>query len=301
MTQPSILEFGRSSTITVASVQIQNIGQKTGLHAWFQARRSIKPNEPNTCDLRLWNLAPASRKAIESAAAPIGGPATGPGAQPKAVPVKIEAGYVGAGGTSTIFLGEMRSAQTIRDHGTDDITELTTGDGDQAVILARSTAAFGKGANALTVAQQLLADMKLGQGNLGTVAAILQAQPLYGGGVVLKGSSWEHLQDLCTSCGLEVSCQGGVAQFTSLGQPLPGQAYRLSSDTGLLGSPSVDTKGVLSCETQMLPGLRPGASIVMDAKYVKGTYRIISIETTGDTWGDDWRHQIEAKRVGLAP
>lgn len=299
MTQPAISLFSRSSTVTVGPVQIQSIGQQLGLDVWFHVRRSLKPNEPNTCDLRLFNLSEDSRKAIESAGQPMPAPQNAPGAPSLIVPVKIEAGYEGLGGTSTIFLGEMRAGQTVRD-GPTTIMELTTGDGDTAMILARSTAAFGPGCNAYTVAKQLLSDMNMGQGNLSSVAAILRAAPLYSKGVVLKGSSWDHLLDLCRSCGLEVSVQSGCAQFTSLGQPLAGQAYVLSSGSGLYGSPSVDTKGVMSAECAMIPGLAPGAPIQMDAEYVQGLYRIVSIETTGDTASTEWGHKLEAKKYGLA-
>ena len=304
MTQPAVFNpasiqlFSRSSVITVGTIQVSNIGQSIGLDAWFQVRRSLKANEPNTCDLRLYNLAPSTLSALAAATQTVPSPANAPGSPLTVVPVKIVAGY--EGGTSTIFLGEMRSAQTITD-GADNVTELTTGDGDFATILARSVASFPPGTNAYTVAVKMLADMNLGQGNLSTVAPIMRASNLYSGGVVLKSSSWDHLRDLCASCGLEVSIQGGVAQFMPLGTPLIGQAYLLSSDTGLIGSPSVDTKNVLTCKTEMLPGIAPGVAIQLSSKYVKGTFRVTSVTTTGDTAGDDWCHEIEAKPQGWAP
>jgi hypothetical protein len=318
VTQPIPVQlFSRSSVVTVGSIEISNIGQQTGLDVWFQVRRSLKPGEPNSADLRIFNLSDDSRKAIEQSANGFvdkSGNITGRFVSAASVanltaedfasltpliPVKIDAGYEQAG-MSTIFLGEMRSAGVVGD-GPDMIVELNAGDGDQAMVLARSTAAFGPGCNAYTVALHLLSDANMGEGNIDSVATILKNAPLYSKGVVLKGSSWDHLLDLCRSCGLEVSVQHGVAQFTSLGQPLPGHAYKLSSDTGLIGSPSVDTKGVLSCQTLMLPGLAPGSPIEVDAKYVKGRFRIISIETTGETGGRDWYHRIEAKSIGRAP
>lgn len=296
MTQPApIVLKNRSCTVTVGTTQITNIAEQKGLDVWFTVRRSLKPGEPNTCDLRIYNLSDDSRKSIEAAAQPL--PQPGGGASTAtATPVEIVAGYDNA--TSTIFLGEMRAAQTVTD-GPDTVTELTTGDGDQAMVLSRSTTCFGAGANAYNVALQLLGDAKIGQGNIITVATTLRSAKLYQKGVVLKGNSWDHLVDLARGCGLEVSVQSGVAQWTSLGQPLPGQAYSLSSDSGLIGSPTVDTKGVLSCEVLMLPGLQPGSPIVLDAKYVKGQFRIVSMETVGDVSGNDWVHRIEAKRIGL--
>jgi hypothetical protein len=296
--------FSRSCTITVGTVQIQNVGLTTGLDVWFKVKRTLQAKEPSTADLKIWNLSDATRAVIESytqsgVASPAAAPGSKLGGLQAIVPVKIEAGYVG--NTSTLFLGEMRSAQTVADES-DLVTELNTGDGDEAKLLARSSASFGAGANALIVAKKLLADMGCGVGNIATVSSILQAAPLFAGGYVLKGNCMSHLSDLALSCGLEVSIQGGVAQWTTLGQPLGGQAYNLNADTGLIGSPTVDTKGVLNATCQLLPGINPGDPIVLSAKYVKGTFRVTSIETTGGTWaGQPWEHSIEAKRVGLAP
>jgi hypothetical protein len=295
---PSVQLFSRQASLTVGTVELDLIGQQLNLDFWFQVKRSLKPGEPNTCDVRMYNIADTTRKQIEQSAQPLPGPAQPGGIATKVVPVKIVAGYEGA--TETIFLGELRSAQTVTD-GADTTTELTSGDGDQATLIARSTACFGPGANALVVAKQLLSDMGLGIGNIAAVQAVLQSAPLFTKGVALKGNSMDRLIALARSCALEVSVQGGVAQWTTLGQPLAGQAYSLSSDTGLIGTPSVDTKGVLTFEMLLAPGIRPGAAVVMDAKYVQGTYRITSVETTGDTAGNSWGHQCEAKRIGLAP
>lgn len=295
MAQPSPINLAnRSATITVGPVQIANIGQQIGLDVWASCRRSLRANEPNTCDLRIWNLSDASRKAIEAAAQPNPGPAQ-PGGINTVVPVKVVAGYVGA--TSTLFLGEMRSAQTLID-GPDTVTELQTGDGDAASIMARLNAQFGAGASAYTVAKALFTAMGVGTGNLESFASILRASPLYAGGAVLKGNAMSILCDLAASCAIEVSLQQGVPQFAALGQPVGSSAYLLNSGTGLIGSPSMDTKGTLTCETLMLPGIRPGAPVQLDAEYVQGLFRVISVETTLDTKENDWNHLFECRRYG---
>lgn len=311
MTAAGVPLVNRASTITVGTVRIQNIGQQIGLDVWFQVRRSLKPKEPNTCDLRLYDLSPDQRAAIQASTTGSVAAITTKGSAKKApttkaaasptVPVTIEAGYVG--GTSVIFLGQMRSAQTVTD-GPSTVTELTTGDGDEATLLARSTASFPAGASAYTVAQQILSDMGCGPGNLASVAGVLKGTSMFTSGVVLKGNSLDHLCDLAAGCGLEVTVQNGVAQWTKLGQPVGGDAYLLSTtgpagNTGVIGSPTIDTKGILSIKTLLLPGLSPGQAISVNAKYVQGLYRIVSIETTGSTFDNDWSHDIQAKPYGL--
>ena len=247
--------FKRSCVVTVGTTRIANIGtnvtssdasgvQPTGLDVWFEVRRSLKVGEPNTCDLRLFNLSDSTRKAVEAGTGQRvtkggeivdqfvpAGEATDASIEEFAsatviTPVQIEAGYEGA--TSTIFLGELRSAQTVTD-GPDRVTELMTGDGDRAIIIARSNFSVGAGANAYQVVLQLLKDMKVGKGNIVSVEKTLRTSRLYSKGACIKGSSFDILNDLAASCGLEVSMQGGVAQFLPIGQPLDGEAYLLSS------------------------------------------------------------------------
>lgn len=317
MTQPAPTTlFNRSCTIRVGDVQISSIGQQAGLDVWFSVKRSLKPRTPNTCDLRFFNLKDSTRKAIEQAAQPLAPPGgsaasavrtSGKGknavttADNTGTPVTISAGYVGS--ESLIFQGALRAAQTMTD-GATTTTELTTGEGDSAAILARTSFHFGAGASAYTVALQLLSDMGCGMGNTASVANILKSAPAYKYGVTIKGRSSHHLADLAASCGLEVTLPKGIPQWLPLGQPLPGQAYLLQTtptNTGVIGSPSVDTKGVLSIDVEMLPGIAPGISIVVQTSYLSGLYRVTSVETIGDTHGVDWKHSIEASRLGNAP
>lgn len=297
---PSFKLYNRSCVVTVGTVQVQRIGLQQGIDVWFHVRRSLKPKEPNTCDLKIWNLSDSDRKSIEQASEPLKTLSAAPGSTARVVPVKIEAGYVGH--MSTIFLGELRDAQTVRDGPNDFVTEMTTGDGDDALVLSRVNASFPQGATALQVAQKLIDAMGCGQGNLPKVADLFRGSTIYQHGVMLKGNAFEKLRDLCFSLGVEVSIQSGKAQFLSTGRPFGGSAYELADDpnTGLTSDPSVDTKGVLTSGTLLLPDLEPGGPIVLNTDQVNGLFRIISIETRGDTAGNEWGHQIEAKRYGLA-
>ena len=308
MTQAvSAVLFGRFARITVGQIQTTWSGATGGgLDLWFQAKRNLKPKEPNTCNLKLWNLAPASRQAIESYTSTSfqagGAP---PGLGQNVVPVKIEAGYVG--NFSTVFLGNMRSAHTVRD-GTDLITELDTGDSDEAMLLARTSSAFGTGANAYTVAMSIIQnDMGIGVGNIATVQSILMASPMFKSGGIVKGRSMVHLSDIATSCGLEVSIQGGATQWLTAGRPLGGQAYNLASapqNTGLIGSPTVDTKGILHAESLLIPGLVPGNPIQINGEFVTGWFRVLSTEVVCETAGGPsgaWKIGIEAGRMQQGP
>jgi hypothetical protein len=299
--------FERSSTVTVGPQQVQNVGLQRGLRVVFEVKRTLKAKEPNTCDLKVWGLsdstlatiAQASTKSTVVAAPPTGIPGVA-GKPVKVIPVQIDAGYVGQ--TSTIFLGEMRSAQSVTD-GPEIITELNTGDGDVALGLQRMNASFLAGTTPQQVVQALLAQAGIGSGNLAAALPIFaRAQgTLFVRGVTLKTNPARALADICASVGLEFSIQNGAAQFLSLGQPLAGKALLISPTSGLIGTPTVDTVGICSFVSLILPGLNPGAPVQLDSKFVQGTFRILSVEYSGDTWGNEWYCKCEAASQGVAP
>jgi hypothetical protein len=198
--------------------------------------------------------------------------------------------------------GTTRSAQSVTD-GPDSVLELNCGDGDTALALQRINASFQKGTAPIDVVQALLAKMGVGTGNLGAVKPIINSAQgsLFQAGVVLKGNAASHLIDICSGLGLEFSVQNGAAQFLSLGEPLAGQAYNLTPSSGLIGSPTVDTAGICSFVTLLLPGIAPGVPVAIDATFVQGDFRILSVEYEGDTAGNDWYCKCEAARIGVAP
>jgi hypothetical protein len=287
---PGSLLFNRACTVQVADLLIP-AGNNTGLDVWFEVKRGhVSPRpQPNTATLRVWNLSPQHRKAFEAS--------TVPGAGQLVVPVVITAGY--AGRVSTIFAGEMRGGFSAQD-GPDILTELTTGDGDDALTQARLTLALGPGTTGEQGLRTIVRELGVDEGNLAQAVALLNAQPLAGQlfakGAVFKGSAADVMTSFCRSAGLEWSVQHGKLQVTAIGQPLAGQAILLDADHGLIGAPTIDTKGILHCETLMIPDIAPGVPLSVQATNIQGGFRVLAVETRGDTRGDDWGHCIEAKR-----
>jgi len=277
---PGIDLFPRAWRVTVDTLELTKIDVE------FQVKKTLK-QEPNTCDLKIYNLTPDHRKQIEQNPAII---------KLQKVPVKIEAGY----GTNLaqIFLGELRAGWTTTD-GADVVTELSTGDGEKAMAGARLNVSFGPGAPVDVVLREIIKTLGVGQGNVQKAVSLLQAKGLVQfstKSVVLKGNAAEHLTQFCKGAGLEWSLQDGAVQILTLGQPLAGRSLLLNASTGLIGSPSVDSKGVLTAQTLMIPGVRPGQLVTMDAKHVKGGYRIDTCEYTGDTLGNDWYIKMTASK-----
>lgn len=278
---PGVSLFGRAWRITVDTLQMEKIDCE------FHVKKTIKA-EPNTCDLKIYNLTADHRKQIEQS------PSV---KDTMKVPVIIEAGY----GTTLaqIYKGDLRAGWTVNS-GPEVVTELNTGDGEKGMANARLNIPVGPGTPIAQVIGQIVDVLGLGQGNVGKIAAQLASSGssmFSKKGQVLKGNAADHLTDLCKSVGLEWSVQDGAVQLLTLGQPLDGQAVKLTSNTGLIGSPTVDSKGVLKATMLLVPGIVPGGKVQMEGLHVKGTYKITVVESIGDTLGNDWYHKIEGEKV----
>lgn len=293
MTSSSLL-YGKKATIQVGGLLIET-GDGNGLDVEFRIQRrtkvtqAVQKPQANTCDLTILNLSPSHRKELEAS--------TVPGKGTKVVPVVISAGYKGR--QTVYFSGELRAAHSLTD-GPTKVTQLTTGDGDKALTQQRLTMALAPGAAAEQALKAIVAALGVGPGNLKKGISLLSANPLsaqlFARGAVLKGPAADIMTDFCRAAGLDWSIQDGALQLTELGEPLQGAAVLLDSDHGLLESPTVDTKGILSCRTEMIPDMFPGRALSMNALDVKGGYRVLSVETRGQTDGNDWGHWIEAVR-----
>lgn len=291
----------RAATVQVGTLLIQ-CGNGTGLDVAFtirqgqaQSRGGMKPRA-NTCDLKIYNLNQDHQKQLEQTKTPATTPmSANPQSGAKIVPCVISAGYVGR--QSVVFSGELRAAHTVTD-GPTAITELSTGDGDQALGQRRLSISLPPGGSAAAGLRAILKALGVGQGNLGKALTLLQSKPLAGQlfsrGVVLKGSAAEIMTDFCRSAGLEWRIQNGQFQVQDLGKPLDGQAILVDSAHGMIGSPTVDTRGVLSFVMLMVPDLKPGVKVSVNAKHVKGGFRVIGVEWSGGTKEDEWYAKVEA-------
>jgi len=273
--------FDRRIRVTVDTIEF------TGLDAAFRIEKTLKP-QPNTCELTIWNLneehqgqleqlRPKEKQAI------------------KGIPCRIEAGYVS--GTSLLWLGDLRTVQTTRE-GPDWVTVLTSGDGEKAWKNARMHIGYGPKTSLDTALRAIVRALGVGAGNLSKVVSKLKIAGAshYPSGAVLSGSASRQLADFARSADLEVSVQDGALQFLDKGKALSTTAVRLAPETGLIGSPTVNNEGVLSAQCLIIPDIRVGGLITIDAARVKGTYRIEKATWNGDMSGQDWSIDLEAKR-----
>jgi hypothetical protein len=179
------------------------------------------------------------------------------------------------------------------------MTVLSSGDAEEAHQKARIVASVKRDAKAAEVLELVAKSLGVRDGNLSDAVAKIRSSGVadrYAEGAVFAGQSSRELTEVCRSLGLTWSVQDGALQFLELGQALSGSAILLSPSTGLVGSPTLDGKGVLSAKSLIIPDLFPGRLIVVESEGVRGGFRVERTIHTGDTAGVDWYVEIEAKR-----
>jgi hypothetical protein len=275
--------FGREYSVVVSPADVPTFGgfDVSNLRCTFRVKKNLKP-EPNTAEVEIYNLAESSRRVLESASK---------------LNLRLEAGYEQTG-TAQLFLGQVRHAVTTWE-GPDSITSITTGDSEKEIRESRLQLSVGPAVPVPVALTAIARALKVSPGNIGQATALLATKGvanMFGPGTVISGNAARELTDFCRSAGLEWSVQDGQLQILNLNKPLAQKAVFLSSATGLVGSPSVDGKGIVTAQALIIPDLQPGRLVVFDSRQVKGGYRIEHVEWTGDSNGADWYANLACKK-----
>lgn len=267
--------FARACRVIVAGVEVQ------GLRVSFKVKKTLK-KEPNEAEVKIYNLSPAHRTAL----------------QKKGEPFLLEAGY----GTDLrhVFTGDIRFGDSVRE-GPDWVTKIQSGDGERAYKFATISETFGKNTPVRSVAGRVLnamgIDSKQAVDSLKTLAGQFVR------GYVAHGKASVELDQLLKGTGLNWSIQDGRVQILGDGAAAAGEALVLSSATGLIGSPEHGTpenegdSPVLKVKSLLQPQLKPGGVVRMDSLNVKGDFRVETITHQGDTFGQDWYSDMELRQL----
>jgi hypothetical protein len=264
-------QFQRRARLVIGTTEIEDLGIS------FHITKSLKP-QPNQAEIKVRNLAPTTRKLLE---------------EPKTLPCQLQVAYADEA-LHSVFLGTVRSARSVKD-GLDIVTTVATG--DDAHVASRPSVQVPAKATPQQLLDLVAKQLGVGTGNLGEVLS-----SAIGGGpvsaTVVSGRGPEMFTQLCRSAGLEWSVQNGALQILPLGKPVSLDTVLLSSNpnSGLVGSPSVDNKGVLSARALIQPDLEPGRLVVFEAKTLKGAYRLEEVVLAGDTRGTDWYADMHGRK-----
>lgn len=282
--------FGRKWSVQIDRTTFNDFAMS------FSVVKTTKP-EPNTCELSIFNLSGDARGALEGTPIVKIASKSGPAKhQHKGIPVRIDAGYEDA--DSVIWQGDLRTVESEKS-GTEWVTKLGSGDGEEAFQRSRINLSFGRATQISVVVQALAKAMGVGVGNLPLYLTRLLASPaaaqIGAHGLSISGSAATHLTYITQSVGIEWSVQDGVLQFTERGLPVLGQVVLVSPSSGMVEEPSLDNEGVLTTKMLMIPNVVPGSVIVVQSARINGNYRIEKATYEGDSSGQPWYVTVEAK------
>jgi hypothetical protein len=236
--------------------------------------------DPNTIDLQIYNLKRDTRSRVAA----------------KGTRTTFEAGYFGR--TSIIFDGKIDFGSTRRE-GADWITEFQSTDGGDAARKARINEVLASGTTIEQALKVAAEKTNLGLGNAlekikaGNIRGALKS---FSGGIVLSGKATEQLNKIVELTGFDWSIQQGQIQLLEPDGAIdPNLAIVLSPTTGLIGSPQPGDEGIVAAKSLLIPDLLPGRRVEIRSAEVNGFHRIERVRFTGDTWGNDWYADIEAK------
>jgi hypothetical protein len=271
--------FGRKAELSIDNIKFTNH------RIAFSCEKTLAP-DPNTADIRIWNLTESQRKQISAAKAPL---------------VRLAAGL--GSNLNQIFYGNLIHSQHSFE-GPDCVTLLSTGDGIDEYRKKRIQASFGPGTKASSVLRALIAALKLKPGNTAQFMrqrSVSGKASLYETGANISGRAADEMTALCRSAGLEWSIQDGALQLLDRNKPLLGMAIVLSDSTGLVGSPAISNDSVVSGTSLIVPDMFPGRLAILSSRFVKGQIRLERCHYVGDTAGQDWYCDFEGKLAGSLP
>lgn len=251
------------------------------LRVVFEVQKGNTKN-PNSAKVEIYNLSRDSRQAIAATERPL---------------VIIEAGYTG--NIQQLFRGNLVFAQSER-RGTDFITRVESGDGQQQLATARVNESFAPGTQITQVVEALSAAIDIDPGNLISrfqEGGLRKGITEFVSGRVISGRVIDELRKITDSAGLELSIQDGRFQVLDPDRDTGETAFLVTPRSGLIGSPDTGDQGSVEFTTLLLPGLLPGRRVRLESAEIEGDYRVEKVTHSGDTWGTEYYSRVEGKVI----
>lgn len=261
------------------------------LHFRFMVR-GADTETPNTLVVRVYNLAESTRKAIID----------------EYDQVTLQAGYKNAN-VGIIFSGTVKQFKYGKENNTDTYLEITAADNDLGYNFGFVNTTLASGATHADIVTQCAAAMsvKTDPASLDLAAAggILPR------GRVLFGLARAQMRETADALGARWSVQNGTLVLIPLTSFRAGSAILLNSQSGLIGTPEATEDGI-EIEALLNPFFQVGLLVQIDNALITqrkinqnfqtlllattlvanlsndGVYRILTVDHTGDTRGNDF-------------
>jgi len=273
------------------------------LRIYFKVEKSLA-RVPNTALIKIYNLTQAHENQIRD----------------EFDDVLVNAGYEGA--ALLVFRGNIRHVFRYRD-GNDQITEIDAADGDRDFRKTILNFTLAAGSSTSQLLDQVVAKFTTTKKGHAVVKDRKRLR-----GRVVTGMARDVLDEIAQDSDAHWSIQNGVLEIVPADSTLPTEAIVLRSDTGLLGAPEIDDKGItatcmlnprirvngkiwldnndLKAKIQKELETKPGARKVKTTKHrgvlarldPDGVYKVIKIEHEGDTRSNTWSTQVTCVSLG---
>lgn len=270
--------FGRSYSLNLNGILVSQ------LHIEFDVTHT-KASEPNTASITIYNLSAATRQSLSSTVDPL---------------IQLDVGYEGE--NALLFLGAVRKngIVTKRD-GADWSTKIDIGDGEAKIRKGHASVSFPAGTSVSDVIDQLIGITGIKPGNIaktikdrGVAAAFTE----FSRGFSFSGNAHSMIRKIGKTVGLNVSVQDEkYTAFELAGGTTPGQSYKISPTSGMVGSPDVGDKNIVKVQSLLLPEVRPGHSVEVASANVNGFFRVEAASHQGSYRSNDWYTTMDLRAI----
>src|SRR5687768_16811984 len=247
---------------------------------------------PNSAVIRIYNLAPDNEIKIRD----------------EYNEIILNGGYLES--PKLIFRGSIINVSRYRD-GVDRIVEIHAGDGDQDYRTATVQATLAAGTKNAQIIDKIVQSFKSTIRGAISIPEVARIR-----GKVISGNSRDILDMLAAETGSHWSIQDGELQVISANDVKPGIAVVVTSETGMLGAPERNDRGI-GVKTLLNPEIVINGAIKLDNNGIRkrvqtartlataretqekapkppvrldpdGIYKVIRVKHVGDTRGEEW-------------
>jgi hypothetical protein len=293
----SVRQWKRHAQVVIGKAGSGLLVENLRVH--FEVSKTVE-SAPNVAVIKIFNLSPINEAKIKN----------------EFDEVLLNAGYENA--LRLVFRGNIKHVYRYRDKS-DYITEIEAGDGDKDFRSATMNETLAAGTTNAQLVDRAVGSFKTTGGTTKGAVQINDRARLRG--KVISGNTRDVLHDVARESGANWSIQDGQLVIVKANGVLPDEAIVITADTGMLGAPEINDKGI-AVKCLLNPQLRVNGAIKLDNNGIKakrqkaqalgkkqedqkepvrldpdGIYKVLKITHKGDTRGQDWVSEIEC--IGL--
>ncbi len=294
--------FDRVYSLVIGSGGQQGV-EINSLRIVFDVSKDDTKN-PNRSTLKIYNLAPQTREALEKTD----------------VRCIFKAGYGEEDGPIEIYQGDVAYVFSRYDRA-DVVTTVELGEGAKAIRDVMVSLSYNTGVTSNKILNDLAGKLKMAI----TMPLDIPSRS-WQNGLSYHGAARQALDKVCAATGLSWSVQGGALQIIKAGGNTNRTVVDLAADSGLLGSPERVRKGsqevrldeddpkkaeaALKAKSRqivtttqeedgwrvrslLLPSLLPGDRVKLSSRTIQGVFTIRDLRHAGDTHGGDWFTELK--------